>query len=64
MEIRGKLFGIRIIEREDCPNDSVLIICEDDGNWFEKFAFDAGWIDDLVAQLAAAKKIAKITYKP
>lgn len=64
-EIKGECFGVRVIERPDCPNDEVLIIVEDDGNWFPKgTSFDAGWIDDLVKQLIAAKKIAKITFKP
>lgn len=65
MEIKGSLFGIKIIERADCPNDAVLLMVEDDGNWFENGQpFDAGWIDDLVAQLIAAKKVAKITFNP
>lgn len=65
MEIKGTCFGVRIIERPDVPNDAVLILCEDDGNWFPKGEpFDAGWIDDLVRQLVAAKKVAKITFDP
>lgn len=65
MEIKGECFGIRIIKREDAPNDAVQILCEDDGNWFEKGEmFDAGWIDDLIEQLIAAKKVAKIDFTP
>ena len=65
IEIKGQCFGIRIIERPDQPNDMVLLLVEDDDNWFEKGSpFDAGWIDDLVKQLIAAKKVAKITFNP
>ena len=64
-EFRGEMFGIRIIERPGVPNDAVLIICEDDGNWFPKGEpFDAGWIDDLVKHLLLAKLACKITFKP
>lgn len=64
-EIKGACFGIRIIERADCPNDAVLLLCEDDGNWFPKGQpFDAGWIDDLVKQLISARKVAKVTFDP
>lgn len=64
MEIKGECFGIRIIERPECPNDMVMLLVEDDGNWFPRYEFDAGWIDDLVKQLIAAKKVAKITFVP
>jgi hypothetical protein len=64
-QVLGQCFGIRIITRPECPNDAVLLMVEDDGNWFPKGdPFDAGWIDDLVAQLIAAKKIAKVRFTP
>ncbi len=64
-EFRGDVFGIRIIERPDAPNDAVLILCEDDGNWFPKGQpFDAAWIDDLVKHLLLAKCACKITFEP
>ena len=65
MDIKGDCFGVRIIKREDCPNDLVQILVEDDDNWFEKDTpFDAGWIDDLISVLRAAQQQTKVTFKP
>ena len=63
MKLQGECFGIEIVERPDAPNDAVQILVEDDGNWFDVGQpFDAGWIDDLVRQLLAAKKVAKVSF--
>lgn len=62
--IVGEQFGVRVVRRNDAPNDAVQIISEDDGNWFEHGnQFDAGWIDDLISVLRAAQKDAKVTFK-
>lgn len=65
MDILGKCFGVRIEHRTDAPNDLVTLLVEDDGNWHVKeMAFDAGWLDDLISVLQAAKQTAKVGFKP
>lgn len=65
LEFRGRQFGIRLIDRPDCPNDAVQIISEDDGHWHDHGnQFDASWIDDLIQALRVAQQSAKVNFKP
>lgn len=52
--ISSGCFGINVEEREDA-GPLVTILVEDDGNWFEKVQFDAGWIPNLIMVLQCAK---------
>jgi hypothetical protein len=58
-EIKGGQFGVRFEPRgQDDPHVCIQLLSEDDTNWFEVGnSFSSFWLDDLIAQLTAAKTL-------
>lgn len=57
IEFKGKCKGVKLIKRSENDNHiCVIIITEDDENWFEsETSFSSYWIDELIEQLKNAK---------
>lgn len=58
-EIKGKCFGVRLEERKDYE-PLIIIMCEDDENWFDELSFSSYWLDELIKILKIIKKENKL----
>ena len=66
-EIRGELFGVRILPpvTTNSATSCIQVLTEDDGNWIEfDGPFSSYWLDDLITQLQAAKAVLDNTDAP
>lgn len=56
--VRGELFALVIVEIDSEPgapfHRMVTLLTEDDGNWFIKMRYDAGWLEDLYNVVSGA----------
>ena len=63
-EFLGNCAGVRLVPRGDDDNHiCVEILAEDDGTWQQGNEFSSFWLDELIAQLQAARRYIK-TQKP
>lgn len=54
---RGDCMGVRLEPRAPADQHVLVVVeIEDDGNWHEKLAVSSFWLDELIAQLQAARK--------
>ncbi len=57
IEFKGNCKGVRLEKRGKNDNHiKVILLTEDDDNWFEGDSFSSFWIDELIEKLIQAKK--------
>ena len=64
IEFKGDCKGVRLEPRGENDNHIlVVLLTEDDGNWYEGEKFSSAWIDELISKLKEAQNFIK-TQKP
>ena len=56
-EFKGVCKGVRVLPKKG--GFSVMLITEDDGNWYDGDRFDSHWLDELIGKLQEAKEYLK-----
>ena len=62
-EFLGNCIGVRLKDRgKDDKHQLIVLLIEDDENWYEKVQFSSFWLDEAIAILKKAKKYLKNNY--
>lgn len=57
VEFKGQCKGVRLEKRGDGDNHiKVVLLTEDDENWFDGDSFSSSWIDEMIEKLQEAKR--------